>query len=357
MSDSEGLPHIPAHEVAGHWADLAGVPGADSSWAHSGLVATSGGELIGFHAGQLVVLDENGRVQRTMDPGLTEGHGITLVREDDGEYLWVSDPGFVFTLTDDDGQEGLSAMFGKGIRQDTSHPRVVKVTLDGQIVAELPVPPADPGYPPGPMGTYCPTSTAINETRLGGDGDIWVADGYGSSLVHRYDKSGRYRSTITGEEGAGRFSCPHAVFIDRRSGKAPELYIADRSNKRVQVYDLEGRYQRSFGNGFLNSPSGFAQWGSLLVVAELYARLAVLDPDDHLIDYLGADPSINDDHGWPESPGWPNALTPDGHAQAPEPARPDRFNSPHSLAIDADGNLYVSEWLIGGRYTRLGIPQ
>jgi hypothetical protein len=29
------------------------------------------------------------------------------------------------------------------------------------------------------------------------------------------------------------------------------------------------------------------------------------------------------------------------------------FNSPHSLAVDADGNLYVSEWLIGGRYTKL----
>ncbi len=34
---------------------------------------------------------------------------------------------------------------------------------------------------------------------------------------------------------------------------------------------------------------------------------------------------------------------------------PSEFNSPHSLATDADGNLYVSEWLIGGRYTKLKI--
>jgi hypothetical protein len=34
---------------------------------------------------------------------------------------------------------------------------------------------------------------------------------------------------------------------------------------------------------------------------------------------------------------------------------PYEFNSPHSLATDADGNLYVSEWLIAGRYTKLKI--
>ena len=84
-------------------------------------------------------------------------------------------------------------------------------------------------------------------------------------------------STLSGDEGAGRFSCPHAVFIDRRGAKTPEVYIADRSNKRVQVYGLDGRFHRSFGEGFLNSPSGFAQWGDLLVVAELYGRLAALD--------------------------------------------------------------------------------
>ena len=151
------------------------------------------------------------------------------------------------------------------------------------------------------MGAYCPTGTAIDETRLGGSGDIWVADGYGSSLVHRYSHAGEHLSVLTGEEGAGRFNCPHAVYIDRRGGKTPELYIADRGNKRIQVYDLEGVHQRSFGEAFLNSPSGFAQWGDRLVVAELYARLAVLGPDDHLVGYLGADPAIDDQHGWPQT--------------------------------------------------------
>ncbi len=229
-------------------------------------------------------------MQRVVNQELTEGHGITLVREGDDEYLWISDPGFVFQYTADVADDAMAPMFGKGLRHVGGEPRVVKVTLAGEVCLALPIPSFDPGYGPGQMGPYCPCGTAIDEERFGGSGDIWVADGYGSSLVHRFDKLGRHVFTLSGDEGGGRFNCPHAVFIDRRNNKSPELYIADRGNKRVQVYDLDGRYLRTFGEDFLNSPSGFAQWGDVLVVAELFARLVALDSEDHLIGYIGADP-------------------------------------------------------------------
>ena len=135
----------------------------------------------------------------------------------------------------------------------------------------------------------------------------------------------------------------------------PELHIADRQNKRIQVYDLDGRYLRTFGESFLNSPSGFAQWGDLLVVAEPFSRLAVLDLDDNFVGYIGAGPNSQEQQDWPKQPGWPNAVADDGRVQPPHPPQPDRFNSPHSMAVDADGNLYVAEWLIGGRYTKLAV--
>jgi hypothetical protein len=152
------------------------------------------------------------------------------------------------------------------------------MSLDGKIVSELPLPPQDPQFPEGPMGPYCPCGCAVDEERFGGTGDIWVADGYGSGLVHRFDKDGNHLSTLTGEEGSGRLLCPHAIFIDRRNDKVPELYIADRINVRVLVYDLDGQYLRTFGETSLNSPSDFAQWGDLLVVAEIYQRLAFWIP-------------------------------------------------------------------------------
>jgi hypothetical protein len=357
VSVDTGKPtNIPSYEVVGDWADLAGVAGAASCWVHNAIVATEGGEIICFHAGQLVAFDPDGRLLRVVETGLTEGHGISLVREGDDEYLWVSDPGFVFSCGADDGDPNWAPLFGKGVRCETRAPRVVKMRLDGQILSELPIPPQDPTIPAGPMGPYCPCGCVVDEERFGGTGDIWVADGYGSGLVHRFDKDGNHRSTLTGEEGSGRLLCPHAIFIDRRRGKVPELYIADRINVRVLVYDLEGGYLRTFGEAFLNSPSDFAKWGDLLVVAEIYERLAVLDSDDRLVGYIGADPNPGAaQQGWPTRPGWPNDLANDGRTEIPHLPQHDRFNSPHAVATDADGNLYVSEWLLGGRYTKLTV--
>jgi hypothetical protein len=353
MSVDTGSPtNIPSFEVHGDWADLSAVAGAASCWVHNAIVATDGGEIIAFHAGQLVAFDTEGRLQRVVETGLTEGHGITLVREDDDEYLWVSDPGFVFSCGADDGDPNWAPLFGKGVQCETRAPRVVKMTLDGQIRYELSTPPQDPDIPAGPMGPYCPCGCVVDEERYGGSGDIWVADGYGSGLVHRFDKDGNHLSALTGQEGSGRLLCPHAIFIDRRK-KVPELYIADRVNTRVLVYDLDGGYLRTFGEQFLNSPSDFARWGELLVVAELYGRLAVLGPGDTLLGYVGADPAPDAASGWPTRPGWPNDLADDRRATVPLLPQRDRFNSPHSVASDADGNLYVSEWLLGGRYTKL----
>jgi len=354
MNERSGGNGIPPFGFRRHWADLAAIPAAASSWAHNGIAVTSAGELIGFHAGRLVAFDQHGQLLWTVETELTEGHGLTLVQEDGEEYLWICDPGFVFESVTDDGDEEWAPLFGKGIHRHSDEPRVVKVALDGSVRFELPIPLEGPDSPQGMMGRYCPCGCAVDEERFGGSGDIWVADGYGSSIVHRFDKRGNELARLTGEEGGGRFLCPHSVYIDRRPGKAVELYIADRENRRVQVYDLEGQYLRTIGESFLSSPSGFVQWGDFLVVAELYARLALLDVNDVLVGYVGASTPADQVHVWPDRPGWPNAIDHAGRVvTAPQDLEPGQFNSPHSLAVDTNGTLYVSEWLIGGCYTSL----
>ena len=103
-----------AYDVNPDWTDLAAVPEAVNAWAHNGIVVTAAGELIGFHAGQLVAFDRNGHFSRSVRPGLTEGHGITLVREGDDEFLWVSDPGFVLEVGLDHGDEQWEARLRQG---------------------------------------------------------------------------------------------------------------------------------------------------------------------------------------------------------------------------------------------------
>lgn len=67
-----------------------------------------------------------------------------------------------------------------------------------------------------PGSDWSPTAVAVIEET----GDVWVADGYGQDLVHRFDMSGQHVRSLTGEEGAGRFSCPHGLVVDRRRGES-----------------------------------------------------------------------------------------------------------------------------------------
>ncbi|MCH8900464.1 MAG: hypothetical protein IH942_08265 [Acidobacteria bacterium] len=54
-----------------------------------------------------------------------------------------------------------------------------------------------------------------------------------------------------------------------------------------------------------------------------------------------------------DADGWPNSKDSDGQVVPTSLLEPGKFNSPHGMAVDADGNLYVAEWLIGGRLTKL----
>ena len=52
-------------------------------------------------------------------------------------------------------------------------------------------------------------------------------------------------------------------------------------------------------------------------------------------------------------PGWPNNLDDNGNPVRSRVLQTGKFNSPHGIATDNDGNIYSGEWLIGGRYTKL----
>ncbi|NYF97440.1 hypothetical protein [Janibacter cremeus] len=336
-----------AYEIVSDWADLSAVPGASDSFAHHGLAFTHSGDLLAFHAGQLVTFDQDGSIRDRAHTDLTEGHGLTIIQEGADELVWVADPGFTTQCGAGAGDGAPPSDFGLGLNIQRGPGRVVLLTLAGEVVRELERPPTAAVDHRGPFAPYAPTSVAVNETRWGGDGHMWVADGYGSNVVHRFDASGRHLSTLDGVEGGGRFDCPHAVFIDRRPGKTVELYVADRGNSRLAVYDLEGRFLRLSGEGIVNSPSGFTIWQDCLVVAELFARLTVLDDNDQLLAHLGADSQAT------SRKGWPNAWDDDGVARRPARIPPGLLNSPHAVAVSPGGDLVVAEWIIGGRYTRL----
>jgi hypothetical protein len=291
------------------WGRLPDTPSARANGRTHGVAVTADGRVVVFRQADpaVVVLAPDGTCLDAWGDRFMGAHGLTLVEEDGVESLWVT---------------------------DEHSGEVARLTLEGETVLRLD-PPDHPAYS---VGRYSPTWVAVHERRHGGDGALWVADGYGMNLVHRYDADGRYLGSLSGEEGTGAFNCPHAVWVDIRRAE-PELYVADRSNRRFQVYDLDGSFRRTVGEGVLECPCTGVCYGDGLLVPELCARLTFLDADDRLIGFIGRNEAVC------ALPGWPDV--------APGQLHEGLFNSPHSAAADSDGSLYVVEWIVGGRLTKL----
>lgn len=326
MRISTGQSEYHWHE---NWACVPISESAENGWAHHGVAITEKGEIVSFHPGEstMLLFDSDGHLLRSWETDFTDAHGITIVNEDGVDYLWVADNG-----------RKRSYNMDYEYSDDETRGQAVKTTIYGDVVQRL----KRPNLPVYENGMYSPTSVAINHDS----GDVWVADGYGQSYVHRYDRLGNYISSINGEEGAGRFDQPHSVFVDYRKSKAM-LYVSDRANGRVQVYDMKGNFVRVFGSDFLTTPSAFAVHRDTMIIAELNARLAVVDSEDKLIGYLGGNIPVT------QLEGWPNNLDKSGVPTRTSLLEPGKFHSPHGMAVDSKGNIYVSEWLIGGRFIKL----
>ena len=102
--------------------------------------------------------------------------------------------------------------------------RVIKTTLAGEVVMELPK--------AGKCGAYKETEEyRPTETAVAPNGDIYVADGYGSQYVLRFDREGKFISKFGGKStqpvNPGKFMQAHGVAMDLR-GEEPLLVVTER---------------------------------------------------------------------------------------------------------------------------------
>lgn len=108
---------------------------------------------------------------------------------------------------------------------------VRKFTPEGAILLTLGT--------PGEAGDDSEHLDGPTDIAIAPDGSLYVSDGYGNNRVVRFDAEGRFLSAWGRlGSGPGEFSLPHSIAIDR----AGRLYVADRNNARIQVFDRTGRY-------------------------------------------------------------------------------------------------------------------
>jgi len=136
------------------------------------------------------------------------------------------------------------------------------------------------------------------------DGEIYVADGYGNSSVHRFAADGSLIHTWGGQGGGpGAFTTPHAVAVDRRG----RVLVGDRENNRVQLFDRAGKYLAEWGD-FYHPMQIWIDGRDLVFVTDQIPRISLLTLDGKLV----------------------------GRCRG-------AINGAHGLAGDAQGNLYLSE--------------
>jgi DNA-binding beta-propeller fold protein YncE len=257
----------------------------------------------------MVVFDDKGKFVKSWGKDFKGGaHGLHIAKEGKDEFLYLC---------------------------DTKRALVVKTTLNGDEIFTLGYPEESEAYKPGPDGAkkkYSPTNLA-----LAPNGDMYVGDGYGSSYINQYDKKGKFIRTIAspGKE-AGQLLCPHGLYVDTR-GKEPILTVADRTNKRLQHFTLDGKHI-SFGSG-VSSPCHFNMRKGKVVIPDLDARVTLLDEKNNVITHLGA----------ADDPKAARALrTKDRTA-----FESGKFICPHGACFDHAGNIFVVEWVEVGRVTKL----
>ena len=164
------------------------------------------------------------------------------------------------------------------------------------------------------------------------NGDVFISDGYWNQRVVHFDKRGRFVKAW-GEKGTGpeQFALPHAIAADSKN----RLYVADRNNARIQVFNTEGKLLAVWDD--LLTPWGFAMtsddkiWvcGSSRVRQPDGDGWVIAPPPDQLLMKLDTDGKA--------------LLRVPLRKTADSPGKPGEVDWVHCVAVDSKGDLYLGD--------------
>jgi peptidylamidoglycolate lyase len=244
----------------------------------------------------VIFYDKAGNLLHTWGTKYPGAHGLSIVKEGDTEFLFITD-------------HDLHKVF--------------KTTLEGEEVMTLDFP-LDSGFYTG-VEQYKPTQVAIAPS-----GDFFVCDGYGQFYVMKYDKPGKLLKAFGGPE---TMNTPHGACIDTRNPSFPELVVAVRGKKELHRYSLDGE-----ALGIIEMPGAEVctafVFGQEMYVPNLNGYISILDKDNKVISNPG---------------GTAPDYTESGRLRPMEKAD-ETFVHPHGIMVDDEGDVYVPQWNSGNTY-------
>jgi sugar lactone lactonase YvrE len=286
----EGWAKMPEGRTWGATSAVEVAPDGRSIWVAERCAANT---CAGSTLPAILLFDDSGRLKNSFAAGVfVFPHGIHVDR---GGNVWV---------TDARGRDG------KGHQ-------VFKFSADGKLLLTL-----------GKAGVTGEGPDAFNQPSdvvVGANGDVFVADGHdenSNARIVKFSKDGTFIKTW-GKRGsaAGEFDTPHGLALDSRG----RLFVADRGNNRIQIFDQEGKFLEEWKQ--FSRPSGIYIRNDVIYVADSESNSKT-------------------------NPGWKRGIrigsARDGKVSAfipdPEPD-PEKVvtSAAEGVAADAQGNVYGAE--------------
>ncbi len=255
----------------------------------------------------VLIYDRSGKLLDSWGTEYPGAHGLTLHDENGTEFLYIA---------------------------DNDRHEVIKTTLDGRVVQVFPYPRETEKY--SKKEAYIPTETAIAE-----NGDIYVADGYGSQYITHYDAKGNIKNIFGGPGNEEhQFNNAHGICIDNRDPKNVVLLVTARQQNKLKRFSLDGEYLDSIDlpGAYICRPVIHNKHIYLATIlsgdgSEGTGFISILNEKNQLISAPGG-----------SAPNYENGSLNHMHQTLRV------FRHPHDVCIDADENIYVAQWNSWGTY-------
>ncbi len=261
----------------------------------------------------VLIYDKSGKLLESWTLNFKGAHGLSIHNEGGEDYLYIT---------------------------DLSTEKVVKTTIDGEVILTIGHPATAGAY--GEHDKFKPT-----ETTVGPNGDIYVADGYGSQFMLQYDSQGKFIQKFGGDSflSPEKFKQAHGVTLDTRNPGNPTLLCTARIKNSFKRFSLDGQYLEEY---YL--PGAYVS-RAVIDGENVYSGVCFSMPEGNYNMALntGFITILDKNNQMVSNPGGTKPKYKNGQPQLVGQKQP-IFKHCHDVCVDEDKNLYVCQWNAGQIY-------
>lgn len=269
----------------------------------------------------ILIFDKSGKLLDKWGSSFPGGHGLSLSKEGEEDFLLITDCGWFQNRT------------GKWEKQAGF---VIKTDTTGRLIFNI-------GHPKT-IGVYKENEPFMpTETAVAPNGDIYVADGYGSDYIIQYSSKGEYIRHFGGRNNSNpnhNLKNAHGIAVDTRDPKNLTLICTSRDENCFKVFTLDGNYLKTI------ALPGMHVCRPVLHKDNIYAGVCWSKDKEGKTNWedSGFVTILDKNNVVVSNPGGEAPIYTNGKLQQTLQSRNPIFQHGHDVCVDEEENLYICQW-------------